>query len=277
VPPASLRVVTLNCWNIASPFEERMALIREGVERLQPDVIGLQEVIVRRDGFHQGEILLAGLGYEILYGAATRWTEAESLLPHDADGDAFGNLIASRYPIVASRLRELPGVETGERRTALAAHIRTPWGIVPFVTTHLNWKLNHGWVREHQVVALAELIEEWRAELELPAIAVGDFNAEPEANEIRFFCGLASLAGRSTCLYDAWRVAGDGGPGYTWDNRNRFARYSNEPNRRIDYVFVSPADAHGRGLIERAALVFNEPRGDVYASDHFGVLAEVKL
>ena len=87
----TLRVLTLNCWNISSPFEERMALIREGIEKLQPDVVGLQEIIVRRDGFDQGAMIFDGLGYETIYGAAVRWTEAEPLLPHHAEGDAYAH------------------------------------------------------------------------------------------------------------------------------------------------------------------------------------------
>jgi endonuclease/exonuclease/phosphatase family metal-dependent hydrolase len=274
---SSLRVLTLNCWNVSSPFEERMALIREGIERLQPDLIGLQEIIVRRDGFHQGERILEGLGYEMLYGAAARWTETASLLPHHAEGDAFGNLIASRHPIVDSHLRELPGVETGERRSALAARVQTPHGVVPFITTHLNWKLHHGWVRERQALALADLADEWSAGLDLPPVVVGDMNADPDATEIRFLTGLTSLDGRSTCLHDAWRFAGDGTPGYTWDNRNPYAHYSFEPNRRIDYIFVGPADGHGRGWIRSASLALSEPSQGVYPSDHFGVVAEVQF
>jgi hypothetical protein len=46
-----LRVLTLNCWNVSPPLEERMTLIRAGIEELQPDVIALQEIIVRPDGF----------------------------------------------------------------------------------------------------------------------------------------------------------------------------------------------------------------------------------
>ena len=148
---------------------------------------------------------------------------------------------------------------------------------MPFVTTHLNWKLHHGWVRERQVLALATLVEEWSAGLELPPVLVGDLNADPDSNEVRFLSGLASLEGRSTCLHDAWRVAGDGSPGYTWDNRNPYAHYGFEPDRRIDYIFVGPADVHGRGWIDSAELAFSEPRGEVFASDHFGVVAEIRV
>jgi len=78
------------------------------------------------------------------------------------------------------------------------------------------------------------------------------------------------------CFQDAWRVAGDGGPGFTWDNRNRFDAYMFEPNRRIDYILVGLADGNGRGWIESARLVMTEARGDVFPSDHFGLLAEIR-
>src|SRR6185369_17452684 len=101
-----------------------------------------------------------------------------------------------------------------------------------------NWKLDHGYVRERQAIALAALVRRWAADATLPAVVTGDLNAEPDSAEIRYLSGLQSLAGRSTYLQDAWRIAGGGGPGHTWDNANRYAALSFEPSRRIDYVLV---------------------------------------
>jgi endonuclease/exonuclease/phosphatase family metal-dependent hydrolase len=273
----ALRVLTLNCWNVSEPFEERMALIRAGIAALRPDVIGLQEVIVRRDGFDQTGLILDGLGYERAFGPAFRWNDAARLLSLDhPDGDAFGNAIASRWPIADTAVRALPGTETDERRSAIAALIETPSGTLPFFTTHLNWKPDHGWVRERQVVAVADFVREMAHEGRLPPILVGDLNAEPDSTEIRFLCGLAAIDGRRLDLQDAWRCAGAGGPGFTWDNRNRFAAYALEPDRRIDYVLVGPPDREGRGRIESARLAFTEPAGEVFASDHFGLVADLR-
>ena len=44
----------------------------------------------------------------------------------------------------------------------------------------------------------------------MPPILCGDFNAEPDSDEIRFLCSLTALDGRTTFFQDAWRVAGDG-------------------------------------------------------------------
>ena len=71
--------------------------------------------------------------------------------------------------------------------------VHAPFGHVPFVTTHLNWKFHHGLVRERQVVALAALAREWCAGADFPPIVVGDLNAEPDSSEIRYLCGLAVL------------------------------------------------------------------------------------
>jgi endonuclease/exonuclease/phosphatase family metal-dependent hydrolase len=271
-----MRILTLNCWNISPPYPERAALIRAGIERLAPDLIGMQEIIVRRDGFDMGAEILDGLGYETAFGAAFRWGEAGGPLPHDADGDAFGNLVASRWPIERSVVHELPGTETGERRSVVATRIATPSGALAFFTTHFNWRLHHGFVRERQAIALGKLVRAWAADTALPPIVTGDLNAEPQAAEIRYLSGLQSLAGTSFYMQDAWRLGGNGGPGHTWDNANTYAAPSFEPSRRIDYVFVGQPDPTGRGVIESARVVLNEAVDGVFPSDHFGVLVEVR-
>ena len=268
-----LRIVTLNCWNVSPPFEERMAVLRAGVAALAPDVIGFQEIVVRRDGFDEAAIALAGLGYAHAFGAAFRWTEAARLLPPDhAGGDAFGNAIASRWPIGDTVLRPLPGSETDERRSVLVARIATPAGALPFLTTHLNWKPEHGDVRERQVVAVGDVVAAFAAGGTLPPVLVGDLNAEPDATEIRFLRGDVSLEGRTIRLDDAWRRGGDGGPGFTWDNRNPYAALAREADRRIDYVLVG-----GGATVQSARLAFTEPVGGVFASDHFGVVVDVDV
>ena len=271
----SLRILTLNCWNVAEPFEQRMALIRSELERENPDVVAFQEVIVRRDGFDQGRLLLPKGRFARVFGAAFSWSDDGALLARNGDGSGFGNLIASRWPIVKTDVRRLPGLEGDEPRSITAALVECPAGILPVLSTHLDCEFHHGHVRERQVLALDAFAREWAAEGDLPAVLLGDFNAHPDSNEIRFLRGLASLEGRSTYYRDAWEV-GDGS-GHTWDNRNRFAAFAWEPDRRIDYVLVGPPGPDGRGRVESARLAFEAPVGDVFASDHFGVMAELRV
>jgi len=80
------RVLTINCWSVSEPFEERMAIIRRGLASEAPDVVGFQEVIVRRDGFDQGALLLPDGEFFRVFGAAFRWTDDGTMLPHERDG-----------------------------------------------------------------------------------------------------------------------------------------------------------------------------------------------
>jgi endonuclease/exonuclease/phosphatase family metal-dependent hydrolase len=262
-----LRVLTLNVWNTSGPWPERAKLVREWLDRLDPDVIGFQEVL-RGPGRDQLAELLEGRGFH---------TDFEKAIDFWGDGKlAFGNAVASRWPIREREAIALPDAGDGERRVVLSVTIAAPFGPLSFSTTHLNWKLFHGHVREKQVVAACDLAFRRRPRRGFPLVLVGDFNAEPDSAEIRYVTGLQSLGGRSVYLVDAWRYAGDGGRGITWSNRNDYARVAHEPDRRIDYVFVGPALADGVGKVETCRVVCDEPVGDVWPTDHFGVCCEVR-
>ena len=59
--------------------------------------------------------------------------------------------------------------------------------------------------------------------------------------------GRAAVPAPKLVFHDAWEVAGDGGPGFTWSNANPFAARDLEPDRRIDYVFTGWPKPGGRG------------------------------
>lgn len=263
-----LRTLTLNIWNRMGPYEARQRRIREWIERLDPDVIGFQELL-RGEGIDQLGAITDGLGYETAYAAAT-----------SSEGIDFGNGIASRWPITDTETERLPDGGTDEERCAISATIAAPFGELSFTSTHLNWKLHDGRTREQQVQALAAFVLRRRPRGGFPPIVVGDFNAEPDSNEIRFMRGFASLDGRSAMFYDAWSVGGDGGPGITWSNRNPFAAVAIEPERRIDYIFagypVRMTDDHGVGKIEKCRVVCDAEVDGIWPSDHFGVYAEFR-
>jgi endonuclease/exonuclease/phosphatase family metal-dependent hydrolase len=265
----TLRVTTLNIWNRFGPWEQRLAAIRAGLAALPPDLLGLQEVLRLEpddgDGLDQAQALSDGLGYHIAYarGRGERW---------------YGNAALSRWPIARSEALDLPRVGSDERRTVLYADVVAPFGAIPFFVTHLNWRLDHGHVREAQVREIVAFVESLAAPDAFPAIVVGDFNAEPDSDEMRYLRGLTSLGGgRRVYFQDAFALAGDGSPGYTFARRNPFAGVLREPDRRIDYVLVRGRDERFRGEPLEARLCFDEPVDGTFASDHFGVTATLRI
>ena len=281
-----LRVATLNIWNRQGPWESRRDLIKRELAALAPDLCGLQEVLrvvapagasaqavadASTPAADQSRELAEGLGYHTAY--ATAW--------HIGGGLSFGNALLSRWPVRETRTLELPNAGTSEARSALYALVEAPFGAVPVFVTHLNWKFHHGYVRLEQVRALAA----WIMELAptgsgFPPVLLGDFNAEPDSDEIRYLRGLSVQHGRSVYFCDAFAYAGDGGPGATFCRENGFAAVAHEQSRRIDYVFVRGPDRDGRGKPLSARLCFTarlrSPAGDVWPSDHYGVVCDLQ-
>lgn len=261
-----LSVLTLNLWHDSGPWKDRAVEIRRWIDRLDPDLVGFQEVL-QGGTFDQAAELLEGRGYRIEFARAMHFWRDPAV--------GFGNAVASRWPILDREELRLPESGEDERRVALSVTVDSPFGPLSFTVTHLNWKLHHGSIRERQVVALCDLVLRRRPRGGFPPILVGDFNAEPDSAEVRYVCGLQSIGGRSVHLRDAWRCVGRG-DGITWSNRNDYARPWLEPERRIDYVFVGPPAPGGAGLVESARVVCDEPRDGIWPSDHFGVYAELR-
>lgn len=286
---SSLRVATLNIWNRSGPWPARLPLIRANIAELDLDVLGLQEVLRQvgpgdapHSAWRVGDEVTDTSDQASLLGAGTHAHAAYAAAMDYGSGLLFGNAILARYPITEHAGFELPGRETGETRSLLYALVAHPVAPLPVFVTHLNWKLHHGSVRQRQV----EFIVAKMAELapvgdtsRLPPVLMGDFNAEPDADEIRYLRGLTAFGGRTVYFTDAWGYRNVTEPGYTFDPGNRFARVALEPPRRIDYVFVRGPDTLTRGEPVRTELAFHEPKpgpdGPVFPSDHFGVVTEL--
>lgn len=260
----TFRVATFNIWSRFGPWDDRLVAIREGLAALAPDVIGLQEVL-RASGFDQGKLVAEGLGYEVVWGPAS-----------ENDSYPLGNAILSRWPVLASEVVKLPAGDSAESRSMVFAELESPYGRLPFFCTHLNWMLNQGHVRCLQIKAVVEAVERLApAGKALPPVLVGDFNAEPDSDEMRYMRGLTGLGGSCVYFSDAFLVAGDGSPGATFAKRNPYAAAVREPDRRIDYVYVRGPDEAGRGEPIEARLCFDQPVSGTFPSDHFGVVATI--
>lgn len=250
---------------------ERLPLIRAGLREHAPDLVGLQEVLHLSDAppgtVDQAQTIADGLGYYTAFGMA--W--------HIGGGLQFGNALLSRWPIVAAECFPLPCEPGDETRALLYGLLDSPFGRVPAFVTHLSWKLHQTEIRQQQVAAIAAKVRELApVEQTFPPIVMGDFNAEPDSDEIRFLRGYHARLGRGVYFADCFAAAGDGSPGHTFARANPYALRAHEPNRRIDYIFSRGPDRQLRGEPLAARVVFDAPNEHgVWPTDHYGVLADI--
>lgn len=258
-----LRAVTLNIWNRQGPWDRRLPLLRAGLAALEADVIGLQEVMALGGASQADEI--APPGWHVHYAQA--WSIGGGL--------TWGNAIVSRWPIAHAEVLPMPAPPDLDTRSVAFAVLDAPCGAVPVFCTHLTYQLHRSDARCEQVRALADHVARLAPVDGFPPILLGDFNSDPDADEMRFLRGLTPLGGRSVYFADAWSTTRHD-PGFTYDRRNPYALRSREPSRRIDYVLVRGPDRAFRGEPLSARLVLDEPVDGVWPSDHFGVLAEIQ-
>lgn len=259
-----LRVLTWNIWWRFGPWEDREPAILRTLAEVDADIVALQEVW-GDDAGSLAEKIAGHLGYQQVFASSM-----------NIRGFKFGNALLSRWPIVDSDFTMLYGeAETGEGRLALFAEVEGPRGRIPAFSTHLNWKYEHSHVRQRQVADLARFVDQQRP-WTYPPIVCGDFNAEPESDEIRMLTGLTTCPVDGLVFHDAWIVAGNRAEGMTWDNRNPYAVLEFEADRRLDYIFVGRPGPGGAGHVVECSLAGNEPVDGVWPSDHYAVVAGLR-
>ncbi|MFL5954347.1 MAG: endonuclease/exonuclease/phosphatase family protein [Gaiellaceae bacterium] len=264
-----MRVLTLNLWGTGGDWAKRRSAIAAGVRALDPDLIALQEVVRTQERDTAAEVV--GEEYSV---------------HHQTVGRQGGELciaIASKWPV--AELREIEHERTPRMRDfpagTLLAEVEPPKAVGPLLfVNHLPaWEPAHELERERQTVAAARVIEEIVSERPMHVVLAGDLDAVPDAASIRFLRGLQSIDGVSVCFRDAWEGAGPGDLGHTFTTDNPLvledSEVRQELNRRIDYIFVR-CDEYGPTLeITACRLAFDRPLEGVWASDHFGVVADL--
>ena len=265
-----MRVLTWNLWWRYGPWERRQDAITAVLAEVAPDVCGLQEVWSAGDD-NQAADLAARLGMH--------WCWASFPVRSNAPGPELhlGNAILSRWPISAQAEQRLPtDGHVHERRLAVHARIDAPGGALPFFTTHLSYGPGLSSLRVQQVRSLAACAADNGLDCTYPPVVTGDFNAEPESDELRLLGGvLTTPAAPGLVLLDSWRYATPNDPGFTWDRRNGYQGHTAIPDSRIDYILVGmPRGDRGRVLSVR--LAGDEPVKEVWPSDHFAVVADLQ-
>jgi endonuclease/exonuclease/phosphatase family metal-dependent hydrolase len=265
VPSDTWRVVTLNIWNRQGPWAQRLPLIQRQLAALEPDVVGLQEVLGFPGMPSQADEIAAAFGWNVHHVPA--W--------HIGGGLTFGNAILSKHPLLDTQSFSLPAPPDLDTRTVAFARVDLPHGPAPVFCTHLTFQQHLGHWRCQQVRALTDQVARLAPKDGPPPVLLGDFNADPDSDEMRFLRGLTPLGGECVYFADAWLATGHLEPGYTYDRTNPYALRSREPSRRIDYVYVRGPGKHLMGEPVHCAVALNEPTDGVWPSDHFAVVADI--
>jgi endonuclease/exonuclease/phosphatase family metal-dependent hydrolase len=268
VSPA-LRVLTLNVYGPANPdWDRRFPLIADALRRLRPDVVALQEVPVDRPVV-LGRLL--GDGYHFSHFSRP-----------SADGVA--GTMATRLP--HHLVGELDLRVSGRSRDALSwcaalvVELETPLGTLVVAHHKPSWPFPFEHEREQQALMAARMLEEHIGTRDVHAVVLGDFDATPDSSSLQFWRGRTSLDGTSVCYQDAWEYAHPNDPGFTFTLDNPLVtggEVATAVSRRIDYVLVR-AGLHGPSLrVASCRRVLDRPVDGVWASDHFGVVADLVL
>ena len=269
-----LRVLTWNLWHRFGPWEARRPAIAATLgrprrrRRLPPGGVG------RRGGRASPRSWPAA-------SASTTCTASRL----DVDGVRFGNAVLSRWPITGSDVLAAARrrADTEELRTCVRADIDGPRGALQVFSTHLNWRFDQSDVRQEQVRAICAFIDASRPEggRAYPPILCGDFNADPDSDEIRMLTGRAASPVPKLVFHDAWEVAGQASDSSA-DRRHvdqrqplRQARPRARPPHRLRVRRL--AQGRRRRPRHRAAPSRRlEPVDGVVPSDHLAVLAELR-
>ncbi|HEX2090507.1 MAG TPA: endonuclease/exonuclease/phosphatase family protein [Actinomycetota bacterium] len=271
-----VRVVTLNLWGRRGHWKQRRRILADGLHELQPDLVAFIEAI-KTDQYDQ-VIDLLGDGYHVAH-------QREREPGGDGDvGAGQGASIASRWPIRA--VHEVDQSVTARTRgfaaTTLVTDVAAPEPIGPllFVNHVPNWQLDFENERELQAVRAARAVEDLIRDREIHVVFAGDFTADPDSASVRFLTGRQSLQGMSVCYRDAWESVRSGEPGETFTPSNPLMAERNRdwPFRRLDYILVRCGDHRAPDLdIQDCKLIFDQPVSGVWATDHFGVLADLAV
>jgi endonuclease/exonuclease/phosphatase family metal-dependent hydrolase len=244
-----LHVATFNILNLADRWVERLPLILADMAALQPELLGLQEVV-----YVMQQDRLIGAAGEGHYAAIRGW----------AGRPEYGNSLLVREPLVG---RDVERIDLGLQRAAHRTVIDLPAGSTVLVAvTHLHHAVPAAAERDQQTAALLDWLG--RAPEADATIVMGDFNADPDEPAYGRMVGAG--------FRSAYAEANGAEPPVTWPSGLQAPAMDTdgEPSC-LDYVWL-------RGTVRttEARLVFDRPAPEdptLYPSDHLGVAAHLEI
>jgi endonuclease/exonuclease/phosphatase family metal-dependent hydrolase len=267
IPPRSygallettVRVVTWNVWGLYGPWQEREAAIEATLQVARADVVVLTESW-SKDHDSQCARLADSLGLQHHCFSGVPAQEDEAALS--------GVALMSRWPI------QRESSHTGGPAWVQFTEPAVPRGPIQVFGLVMDaWWFDQSEARQQAIQQLLSCIDELQNGA--PLVLCGDFNADPDSDEIRMLTGRMAAPVPGLSFYDAWEVAGLT-PGHTWSNSNPWATQLLWPDRRIDYIFSAAPRVGGAGHPMYAELLGRAPVNNTYPSDHYALRADLR-
>jgi endonuclease/exonuclease/phosphatase family metal-dependent hydrolase len=278
-PGGPLTVVTFNMLHgfgnrlNDQTLDERLVLLRDGILSARPDIVILQEASLT-PGRHGNvvdtlrESLNQARGTADLYNSA--WAMANgSVIIRFFEGSA----ILSRFEILTAEtlVYRAQALLPPEHRVAVRVRVRGARADLAVIGTHLTnteARRRGALVRTLQAQELAT----WAGGAAAHTIIGGDFNAAPGSLPILALIGVG--------VRDAWvSAAGKSAAGLGRTGLNGTVTDPNDSaDERIDYIFLLGDGAE----VETVEPFLDRPSpreagGVLWASDHVGVLARIRV
>jgi endonuclease/exonuclease/phosphatase family metal-dependent hydrolase len=244
-----LHVATLNIRNLADRWDERLPLILADMAALQPDLLGLQEVV-----YPLQQDRLIGAAGEGRYEAIRGW----------AGRPEYGNSLLVRSPLTA---RDTDRIDLGLNREAHRTVVDLPGGAtILVVVTHLHHPGPDEAVRDDQTRQLVEWLPS--APSTIAVTVMGDFNADPGEPTYRRMVEAG--------FHSSYADVHGADPAVTWPSGLQAPAMDTDGIPEcLDYIWV-----RGAVRVTEARLAFDRPAVDdptLYPSDHLGISAHLEI
>lgn len=260
---ARMRLITWNVlWRFEPDWRARERALLTVLERLRPDVLGLQECW-GVEGGSQAHLIADRLGMHAAFLSPSLPPVPEPPEHPDQGGVLLGVGLVSRWPVGALRGHELPVSHRQVPPVALEARIEHPETPFDVVIAATEWEPDFADDHVAQTRRLAELVA---ADTGVPRLLLADLNCDASQEE---FAPLRAVAD------DTWELGGGDPRAVTLSSAVPFAplEATKEIDRRIDHILVR----HGPPLAVDAAYTVDAPVDGLFPSDHFPVVTDLRL
>ncbi|MFO0741149.1 MAG: endonuclease/exonuclease/phosphatase family protein [Labilithrix sp.] len=262
---ATIKVMTVNLRHDVDQWERRFDLIADEIVRLDPDVIGTQEVEINEDQADKLNDRLAKRGHAKYELSTKRKSGVKGFFTGE------GIAIMSRWKIVEKQHEDI-----GEARVSIYARLQHPnGGFIDIIDTHLD--------SAGGADGDANRLDESKQTVDLtnrnddcfPTFLTGDFNSGETGPAVTTF--------QAAGFVDSYKTVH--GAEYTAKNGNTSSvklaegAFDQSPKHRIDYVLSRNAGGRTIRPISSEVVFKNHDAKGFYPSDHFGVITtfEVKM